>query len=425
MRGRSCVKIRKSLDIMGYLLALLICTGPLKFILNYYFSLEGTMFDLTIATLLAVVLSAVYRTVVKGESVNQALFGDTGIVVFVIGIFFVLYLLSIVYSVSDIASLEKLKRVSFLTVPSFFIPLLFFRAHDLKGFLRGYAYIVTGIALWTLGMFLTYGQIIYTTSFEVQVNHLLPGTLFGACIVMLIVSQTEKLFFSKGEIIILLVINLIALVANGSRGPIIFGVLTLCIYYIFVKRRFKHKLMLIKSMVIFSLIISLTGLFIPNLLLRTVGRFSKIYQAFEGIQTMGISRLTHIEKALTNIDLAPVFGYGLGSYGVVAFGIDDVKLYPHNIFLEIWFELGFVGLALFLVFIAALYIVGINRIRRESEDSKPKKYLILFALLCFYFLGNHLKSLDLIGFRIAGVFLGIFMSLQTVSFTRYLKSNYI
>ncbi len=41
------------------------------------------------------------------------------------------------------------------------------------------------------------------------------------------------------------------------------------------------------------------------------------------------------------------FGGGIGSF-TIAFAHEDVSNYPHNVFLEIWSELGLVGITLFL-----------------------------------------------------------------------------
>lgn len=405
---------------MGYVLALLVCTGPLKFILNYHFSAVGSRFELTAIASLLIIVIVLYRTVIKRESINNIFFGDIGFLVFFMGMFFVLYLLSMFYSVSDFASIEKIKRVSFLTVPSLFIPLLFLKIQDVKRFVRSYVYIVTGLALWTLAMFLTYGPIIYSTAFEVQVSHLLLGTLFGASILILVISQTERFIFGRKEALLFLIASFLALIANGSRGPIIFCVLTIFIYFLVIKRIFRYKLILIKGVVLIGMVIYVTNLYIPDFFLRTIGRFSVIIDSFEKTRTGGISRMTHIEKASEGINHLPWFGHGLGSYGVVAFDTDVVHLYPHNILLEIWFESGVISLLLFIVFIACVFIIGIKRIQAEQGDTILKKYLTLFALLSFYFLGNHLKSFDMVGFRVAGVFLGIFMFLQlAASINRY------
>jgi len=53
------------------------------------------------------------------------------------------------------------------------------------------------------------------------------------------------------------------------------------------------------------------------------------------------------------------FGYGIGSFGVLFSGYDG-RLYPHNMILETWFELGFIGvIILFLFFIS--YIMEVIR----------------------------------------------------------------
>ena len=52
-----------------------------------------------------------------------------------------------------------------------------------------------------------------------------------------------------------------------------------------------------------------------------------------------------------------LFGYGIGSYGVLYVNIDARK-YPHNIFLESWFELGIIGFVLMILIILIPFFIN-------------------------------------------------------------------
>jgi len=62
----------------------------------------------------------------------------------------------------------------------------------------------------------------------------------------------------------------------------------------------------------------------------------------------------------------------------------EVYLYPHNIFLNFWVELGLVGILLFVWMIGKYFIIGIKNFRkqttddrRQTTDDRRQKYIIL------------------------------------------------
>ena len=93
-------------------------------------------------------------------------------------------------------------------------------------------------------------------------------------------------------------------------------------------------------------------------------------------------RMQMIADAIYYIDRAPILGHGLGSYGFVVYGT-DFRAYPHNGFLEIWFEAGIVGLILFIAFIMMGLFAAMNR-----------NYVVLACIIIFLTL-NFLKSSSL------------------------------
>jgi len=69
------------------------------------------------------------------------------------------------------------------------------------------------------------------------------------------------------------------------------------------------------------------------------------------------------------VDQGPFFGQGIASWPVVL-GLGDARMYPHNVFLEVWFELGAFGLALLCTALAiGLWQVGSIRLLRASPPS--------------------------------------------------------
>jgi hypothetical protein len=117
-------------------------------------------------------------------------------------------------------------------------------------------------------------------------------------------------------------------------------------------------------------------------------------EAFEEIDesdrnTSITARIYHyrfsIEKIFKSLDKT-IFGYGVGSYGVMFTGKDS-RGYPHNILLETWFEIGLIGVVLLIYFIIA-YIKNFQY-----------NNLFVFAALIFLLL-NLMKSSSLVDIRL-------------------------
>lgn len=108
------------------------------------------------------------------------------------------------------------------------------------------------------------------------------------------------------------------------------------------------------------------------------------------------SRVLYTKFSIEKINQHPIFGYGIGSFGLEYNGIDE-KDYPHNFFLEVWFELGFIPLVIIILFFYGIY----------------RHILVIRCYWClavyFYFFFNILKSDSLIDIRLLGAFLGIFL----------------
>nr|RQP15510.1 MAG: O-antigen ligase domain-containing protein [Parapedobacter sp.] len=82
-----------------------------------------------------------------------------------------------------------------------------------------------------------------------------------------------------------------------------------------------------------------------------------------------------LEKYKASNPFKMIFGSGSGSFGYVYTGNDEM-MYPHNLFLEILFEYGVVGLSMFLAMILRVLYLNVF-----TFVEKPRRYLFLI----FYF----------------------------------------
>lgn len=88
----------------------------------------------------------------------------------------------------------------------------------------------------------------------------------------------------------------------------------------------------------------------------SLSRFERLINASESSNES--VRVNHILFVSDKIEKNPIFGNGLGSYGKLKTGLDE-QHYPHNIFLEVWFEMGIIGLLIYVFILSAAVIKGI------------------------------------------------------------------
>ena len=105
-------------------------------------------------------------------------------------------------------------------------------------------------------------------------------------------------------------------------------------------------------------------------------------------------RLTAWSIAWSSVKDAPIFGHGLGSYGLIVYGT-DFRAYPHNGVLEVWFEAGILGLISFMAFILMSFFVAMKR-----------KHFALACIIVFLML-NFLKSSSLDELRLLFLVCGL------------------
>jgi O-antigen ligase len=136
-----------------------------------------------------------------------------------------------------------------------------------------------------------------------------------------------------------------------------------------------------------------TGMELP----RTLQRLQEAReQGFEGS-----TRFEGYDTTWRMLEEAPVFGRGIGSWPVLT-GRGDIRAYPHNIFLEVFFELGLIGLLLFvgLLLYAWSLIPPVRVLRRE-----PWMMLAVAQLLSAFLNAN--ISGDLNDNKLFWAFLGL------------------
>ena len=170
----------------------------------------------------------------------------------------------------------------------------------------------------------------------------------------------------------------------GSKGPILSLILAPLVYILFYK-----KMNIKKALVLLLAIIAISSIMLfPESIVKLI---PQQYQAYFQSRFFNFEKYTDrtslVQLAISDINVRSLlFGKGTGNYGFLYAGI-DTNIYPHNIFIELLYENGILGLMLFLFFFIPLF----NKPLHENSVN-TKSSLIVFIL---YFLVGAQTSGDL------------------------------
>ena len=171
------------------------------------------------------------------------------------------------------------------------------------------------------------------------------------------------------------------LLAIGGRAPLIAAILASFVLLIGARPRLgRTPRQLLTQLVIIIAIGLVTAGVVQLVASRPLGDLPTAVSRIAVLFEQGIRenpRFQHYSRTLHYVDNNPWLGQGIGSWPVVV-GYGDIRSYPHNILLEIWFELGLPGLALFGALIAVA-VAGLAPWRRLRKCPWALLALALFA----------------------------------------------
>jgi O-antigen ligase len=183
----------------------------------------------------------------------------------------------------------------------------------------------------------------------------------------------------------------------GGRGPLIFFVFVLLAILINIRSR--KTLYFTSAAVVLIIIIG----FYFNIFSSLIGRL----ELFLNLRSESV-RLDQYHQAFRSIIHHPVFGAGFNSSGILLYPGNDSEIsYPHNIYLETWFESGifsFISLVILSVYFYGNFFY-------YSAYKKEDIRLFILGVVCYYLL-NGLKSNSYVDLRLMFFFMGLFVFLK-------------
>lgn len=333
------------LSYQNILFALFLVSGAIKFLFVYV----DFPIDITLVLFFLISLD-----IIKNFSLGIKRLHSKGI--FFIIIFLLLILISII-SLSYSASLKYkyIKVLSFFISFTGFLYPLFIIEFKINFFFKVLLYTIIPATI----IFIAAKQIHWygiNSGFEYE-TRLKASQIQGSYLALsdyLAISSIYMVYKRKYLYCFALLLLIFSL---GAKGSLIFTIIILIIWKrnkivaFKIPRKYLNKIVYTLILVFLSLAFFADKLF--SLFKLGFHRFSEFLMPTIDKGPNVFSRLELYEFAVTGIFSnfsSFLFGNGIGSFGIL-FKKEDVILYPHNIFLEAWFELGIIGLLLTLIFL--------------------------------------------------------------------------
>lgn len=379
--------------------ALFLLSGFVKFF--FMTVLAGVpMVDVTLLT--AVLLVLFYGFQVLKDLVSSRFFILSGVrsLVVILGGLYLWMIISLIYTSSP--AFSYLKTLLFLTcVMALFFP-FFYRGFRSEKFFKYFVYIGSGLILIYTALlpniFAGYKQFYQDREFVVK--YLDMGYIAGIIILVIAFACPGMKRLVR---VLFIGLNGWAMLITAARGPIFFLGFVLFIKWSvgavhFLKANWRFS---VRNLVYMTLGLAILGsgvyYFLERyalLIERTLTRLLLVFDPYTASISERLNQITFsIETIFSDVSHF-LFGLGIGSFGVEYSGYDELA-YPHNVILEIGFEMGIVGVLLFSLFI----LVYFWKIHRAFN------YLLVFI----YLLLNSLKSYSLVSSRVMFGIMGVML----------------
>jgi O-antigen ligase len=210
----------------------------------------------------------------------------------------------------------------------------------------------------TASSILGLGAVIAALEFLTNDRHRLRSGFLAAILLVGVALSLGRGALLSSLLLILVIgtlANLAEMVASGGRGPRLRPMVNIAMIFVAVSS---------------TLLIALR-------IERTRDRLIRLISGTE-LESGGRGELWH--NALRGIVDAPVKGHGLGANGVISAGFDEA--YPHNLFLQVWIDGGFVATFLLSVIVAVPLLVAVHRVLSCRVRSRSS-WIPLLGAYCF------------------------------------------
>ena len=339
----------------GISLLLLALTGIIKgFLINII-----PVFEIIDYTLLFTIL--IWIGLFRLYFINQWSIPDWSKSLFgIYSLFCIILFFSGFYTPSPNYGWQKIMRFIVFNTTMFITPIIIIKSiGDSKRILLWFRNLLIVIVVTMMGYILYFLVISSGISLLIRVsilgaNPITVGSFLGIGAGMMVILISRSAYKYWLLYIPILGMLIIAIIATGSRGPLLSFLFGVLLFGIFFEKANQKQLLLFFSFSIVFLVIAL--LVLPE---NLTGRYLNYTTGDLVIQREGVKRLSTIAMRLQYWELSvtewlhsiKTVLIGVGSGGFSSFFIlRDYKFYPHNMFVEVLLELGLIGLSLLVIF---------------------------------------------------------------------------
>ena len=316
----------------------------------------------------------------------------------------VFFLFSNIYSISEVyASSKNLSII--LNLFTVIYPIVVFDESIFNTIKRIYLGLGITITFLLFVLYLNDMFIIFHDSNSFMHNvptYLIISITLSTCFILSFGLKSNLLLLIYRLLILFLMFEL------GGRGPILSLVVVMFLFYflrfvISLKLNMKFKINF-KTIMFFSSIL-IVLIFYSQEIFTTI--FDEInFQRFFSFDTYKddesvLVRANYLRKGYESILEHPFFGMGIGSSGLILES-NDIVIYPHNLFVEAFMELGFMGAFSYLFLYLIFFFSNISLIKTN------KNLLLLFLISLIYFMEDN-KSNSFDSWRVSIIWIMMFI----------------
>jgi O-antigen ligase len=306
--------------------------------------------------------------------------------------FFLIYILSFTYTISESFWIQKLSGLV-LSLYAFILPIIFVNSHKKLDLLFNLL-IFFGLIINIIFLLLVYFDSLDLYRKGVIINGYqvnFPDYLsLGSCIGISYFASLKLKYKYHIPIFLITIFNLLVL---HGRGPLFFLIIITFFYLIFGPfKKFLENLHIKKNIfyyILLILFILLIFIYFEKdfllLLFDAIIRRTKFLFDYKDYSEE-ILRALRFEIFSNSFEIIKdnfVFGVGLGGYAQAAYN-EDINAYPHNLFLEVFVELGICGFLIFVLINIIAFNISFSILRKKNG-------LIISLMFYFIFL-NYMKS---------------------------------
>lgn len=356
-------------------------------------------------------LVTIYSTVIKYSRRYRIILLDKDSV-FLFVAFIVVLLASMLYSNSFDYGLEKLGKFilfnGFLFIGSMIIFQFDKNAERYVKIVEWGVFFISLVNAVFIVKYIVSGELAKMIMVRVSVTGANPIGMARVCglgVLFWLISLSDRRQNIAVTVCILIPIT-ISLIAAGSRGPLLAVIISLLVYTMaYTHIDIKYKLGFILLVILFALLLYFL---LPESLLA---RYSRLFQENTFSSSLSVARASSsnqrfifVKRILQYFNDNPgeiVFGTGMGSFKEL-FDYKFHASYPHNIFFEVLYEQGLVGLTVLIGGFAYIFYYA----HQFIKHIKGYSYFVKFYIAFIYFLLNAQVSGDISINRFIWFFMG-------------------